>query len=121
MFEVIVSDRFSAAHQLGLKDGSLEPLHGHNWNVKVTYTGETLDETGVLIDFVAVRTHLAEVMTTLHERHLNQMEYFRERGPSAENVAIYIAERMGELAGESGRLQSVEVEEESGCFARYLP
>lgn len=121
MFEVVVSDRFAAAHQLQLKDGTLEPLHGHNWNVKVTYTGDRLDETGVLIDFVAVRTQLSEVIATLHERHLNEMTYFRERGPSAEYVAIYIAEHMTADGGDGARLAAVEVEEETGCFARYVP
>ena len=42
---------FSAAHQLRLYDGSLEPLHGHNWQVKVTVVAAKLDSIGVVMDF----------------------------------------------------------------------
>src|SRR4051812_27370017 len=35
-FEITTTRTFSAAHQLRLPDGSIEPLHGHNWRVKVT-------------------------------------------------------------------------------------
>jgi 6-pyruvoyltetrahydropterin/6-carboxytetrahydropterin synthase len=35
-FDITATRTFSAAHQLRLYDGSLEPLHGHNWVVRVT-------------------------------------------------------------------------------------
>ena len=35
-FEITTTRTFAAAHQLRLYDGSLEPLHGHNWRVQVT-------------------------------------------------------------------------------------
>src|SRR5688572_2195891 len=37
-FEITTTRHFSAGHQLVLYDGSLEPLHGHNWVVKVSVT-----------------------------------------------------------------------------------
>lgn len=117
-YEITVSGWFSAAHQLRLPDGSLEPLHGHNWNIRVTYAGAELDEMGVLVDFIAVRRRLNEVLATLHDRCLNELAPFQSNNPSAEHVAQYIAERMQEGPGAS-LLRCVEVEEEPGCFARY--
>ena len=35
-FEITTTRHFSASHQLVLYDGTLEPLHGHNWQVRVT-------------------------------------------------------------------------------------
>ena len=121
MFEVTVSGWFAASHQLRLADGALEPLHGHNWRVAVTFAGPSLDEMEVLIDFTQVRARLDELLKTLHDRHLNDLEPFLSKNPSAERVAEFVALRIGsDLAGPV-RLRSVEVEEAPGCTARFLP
>lgn len=120
-YEVRVTTWFAAAHQLRLPGGELEPLHGHNWNVCVTYAGDTLDDMGVLVDFVALRARLEEIRAELHDRQLNELEAFVERNPSAENVARHIAETLGAGDQHAAYLRCVEVEEEPGCFARYYP
>ena len=121
MFEVTVSAWFAASHQLRLADGSLEPLHGHNWNVAVTFAGPSLDEMEVLIDFTRVRGRLDDLLATLHDRHLNDLEPFRSKNPSAERVAEFVARRMGSDLTAPVRLRSVEVEEAPRCTARFLP
>ncbi len=50
-FEITTTRHFSASHQLRLYDGSIEPLHGHNWRVKITIASEKLDSIGVVMDF----------------------------------------------------------------------
>lgn len=100
MFEVSVSGWFAAAHQLRLPDGSLEPLHGHNWHVTVTFAGPRLDECGLLLDFVALRRRLEAVLGQLHDRNLNELAAFAGRNPSAEQVAVWIAGQFG--AGQLG-------------------
>lgn len=121
MYQVTVSGWFAAAHQLRMPDGSLEPLHGHNWKAAVTFEGPSLDEMEVLVDFTRVRRRLEALLATLHDRNLNDLEPFRSKNPSAERVAEFLAERMGVDLGEGVRLISVEVEEAPGCAARFLP
>lgn len=121
MYEVTVSDWFSAAHQLVLPDGSLEPLHGHNWHVSITFVGPQLDGMGVLLDFVALKARVREVLGELHDRHLNDLAAFGTRPPSAEGVAAHLAEQLGDFGGQAARLREVAVEESPGCVARYLP
>jgi 6-pyruvoyltetrahydropterin/6-carboxytetrahydropterin synthase len=120
-YEVSVRSWFAAAHQLRLADGTLEPLHGHNWNVTVTYAGPSLAPAGWLIDFTLVQARLNELLRTLHERTLNDLPAFRERSPTAEAVAVFIAQRMSCDLPVGVRLKCVEVEEALGCYARYLP
>jgi 6-pyruvoyltetrahydropterin/6-carboxytetrahydropterin synthase len=119
MFEITVSGWFAAAHRLRLLDGTLEPLHGHNWNVRVTFAGPTLDHMGVLLDFTRAKPQLDAVLAEMHDRNLNDLAAFRERNPSAENVAVLIAERLTDTARATPAC--VEVEETPGCFARYRP
>lgn len=121
MYEVTVKDWFSAAHQLRLPDGSLEPLHGHNWHVAATFAGPNLDGMGVLLDFVALKARVRELLATLHDRHLNDLPPFADLPPSAEGVARHIANSLAGFAGKAARLTEVAVEESPGCIARYLP
>ncbi len=118
-YEVIIEDWFAAAHQLRLPGGALEPLHGHNWRVRLCYRGTTLDEMGVLVDFTELKPALRGLLQNMHDRHLNELMQFQERSPSAENVATVIAEHFGRLR--FGSPAWVEVEEAPGCTARYYP
>ncbi len=121
MFEICVTDHFVATHQLRRPDGTSEELHEHNWQVRVTYAGPHLDETGVLVDFGAVRGRLRQVLTAFDEQNLNHLPLFARLNPTAENVALHVATDLpAELPG-AARLVCVEVEEEPGCVARYRP
>jgi 6-pyruvoyltetrahydropterin/6-carboxytetrahydropterin synthase len=119
MFEISVGREFSASHQLRLLDGSLEPLHGHNWKVKVTVGAGKLDEMGVIMDFHELERMMDGIVDPMHNRHLNEVEAFRTVNPSAENVALHIADAL-RLPVEV-RLISVEVWETEGCSAVYRP
>jgi 6-pyruvoyltetrahydropterin/6-carboxytetrahydropterin synthase len=121
MFEISVTGRFTAAHQLRLADQGLEPLHEHNWRVMVTTAGHELDDTGVLLDFSHIQSRLTRLLGKWQHGHLNRLPEFASRAPSAEHVAIYIAEQMGRDLPEGVRLRCVEVEEAPGCVARYFP
>jgi 6-pyruvoyltetrahydropterin/6-carboxytetrahydropterin synthase len=121
MYEVIITGVFAAAHQLRLPSGALEPLHGHNWQVRAIFAGPELDQMGVLVDFTVIRPRVLEVLARLNDTYLNELSAFAECNPSAEHVARHIAEEIGEFGRPAARLISVEVEEEPGCFARYAP
>lgn len=121
MFEVSVSGWFAAAHQLRFPDGTLEPLHGHNWTVRVTCAGDALDGMGVLVDFTKLKPAVDRVLGEMHDRFLNELPAFAARPPSAENVAVHIFEALAALIPAGARVARVEVEEAPGCTACYRP
>ncbi len=121
MYEISVTTRFPAAHQLRLADGTLEPLHEHDWRVTVTLASRRLDSMGVVADFGLIRARLAQAIADLRGRNLGPLDAFAGENPSAENVAGLIAGRMAPDLPEGVSLACVEVEEEPGCVARYVP
>ena len=121
MFEVSVTGEFRARHQLRYRDGSTEAPHEHCWRVEVTYGGPQLGETGVLVDFGVIRSRLSDFVRTLEHQDLNDLPLFAARNPSAENVALAIAEHLPRGMPGGVHLKSVAVEEERGCVARYIP
>jgi 6-pyruvoyltetrahydropterin/6-carboxytetrahydropterin synthase len=116
-FQITITRDFSASHQLSLYDGTLEPLHGHNWHVVVRVSAEKLDAMGVVMDFHELQRLVDEIVSPMHNRHLNELEPFKQRNPSAENVALHIAQTL-RLPGHV-KLQRVEAWETPDCQAAW--
>lgn len=58
---------FSAAHFITFNDNICERLHGHNYRVKVDVPGP-LDENQYVVDFIALRDRLRDVINELDHR-----------------------------------------------------
>src|SRR5829696_3347578 len=108
-FLITTTRTFAAAHQLRLYDGSLEPLHGHNWKVTVTVTSDHLDPIGVVMHFHDLDRLLEAILLPMHNRHLNELPAFApdQLNPSTEYVALHVGRALKLPTGV--RLASVEV------------
>jgi len=118
-FEISTTRTFAAAHQLRLYDGSLEPLHGHNWRVRVTVSAGKLDAIGVVMDFHELERLVDAVLSGLHNAHLNETSVFAAVNPTAENVAAHVARSLRLPGGV--RLACVEVWETDENRAVFRP
>ncbi len=120
MYECRVQAGFSAAHQLRLADGALEPVHGHDWKVEVVFRGALLDRTGVLVDFIAAEKALHQVVAVLDHTSLNECPGRLGLNPTAEHVARWIFDKLRERMGAEAPPAAVYVTEAPGCVAAYL-
>jgi 6-pyruvoyltetrahydropterin/6-carboxytetrahydropterin synthase len=119
-----IRTEFAAAHAIVMR-GEREALHGHNWRVTATIEGERLDEDGLLVDFHLVESSLRDICGRLHNGNLNEIEPFDRVNPTAEHVAMHIAERLAAVVRErcpgGVRVRRVGVTEAPGCEAVYEP
>ncbi len=118
MFELSVDREFCAAHAIMLI-GRREPVHGHNWRVRVTLNGPVLNADGILCDFHMLEKRVDEILRPFHNNDLNEIPPFDELNPTTEHIAKYIAEQtvMNLPATISG--VRVTVTEAPGCRAGY--
>src|SRR2546421_12747439 len=93
-FQITTTRHFSASHQLRLYDGSIEPLHGHNWTVKVGVSAPKLDEIGVVMDFHELERLVDNIIGAMHNHHLNDVALLKGMNPSAENVALIVGKNL---------------------------
>lgn len=122
MFEVCVQQSFAAGHSLRNYHGKCENVHGHNYKVEVLLRGESLDSTGLLVDFVEVKRLMNQVIDYLDHRYINDLKPFDEINPSAENIAWFFHSRMSEgLTTPGVTLAEVKVWETDITFAVYRP
>jgi 6-pyruvoyltetrahydropterin/6-carboxytetrahydropterin synthase len=119
LFTVGIETQFKAWHSIPLPDGTKEPEHEHFWAVEVEVCGETPDKGGVVINFAQLKSRLTNVLSTLNETVLNESDYFKDKCPSAENVAVYIFDRLEPTLPKNVQLKGIKVSEQGGCWAIY--
>jgi 6-pyruvoyltetrahydropterin/6-carboxytetrahydropterin synthase len=123
MFEISVDESFAAGHSLRNYRGKCEKVHGHNYKVRVTLEGETLNAAGLLVDFTELKRVLHAVIERLDHEFLNDIPPFDQLNPSAENMAKYFHDEISRgLAAEAGvRVASVRIWETDTSIATYRP
>ena len=121
MFELKVTTRFAAAHQLTMVGEKCENLHGHNWHIEVYVKGEKLDAGGVLMDFGIVKKEVRDIMESLDHKFLNELEIFKDNPPSSEHIAMYIAKELDRRIEVDGvKLSKVSAWESDNACATYI-
>ncbi len=123
MFEVSVEQTFAAGHALRNYKGKCENVHGHNYRVRITMQGDQLDSTGLLVDFLDVKSLIGGVVDYLDHQFINDLPPFDELNPSAENIAKYFYDRVsGGLKSEVPvRVSEVTIWETDTSSAVYRP
>jgi 6-pyruvoyltetrahydropterin/6-carboxytetrahydropterin synthase len=121
MYELKIVTHFAAAHQLAMVGEKCENMHGHNWKIEVFVTGEKLDEAGVLMDFGIIKKHVAEVMSLLDHKYLNELEFFKNDPPSSENIAGVVARELQKrIDSPAARVRRVAAWESEDACATYI-
>ena len=90
MFKLVVKKEFSSAHILHGHPGDCKRMHGHNWIVEAKVEGDNINSIGMVIDFKDIKKNLANIISKLDHRFLNEIEPFTEDNPTAENISKYI-------------------------------
>ncbi|MEN9567972.1 MAG: hypothetical protein RLZZ69_3168 [Cyanobacteriota bacterium] len=121
-----VKTHFSAAHRLAIPSLSFEENqeiygkcarpngHGHNYHLEVTVAGEIDARTGMLVDLGALQNAIDEyVVEPFDHTFLNKdIAYFAEVVPTAENIAVRIADLLRspikEIGAELDKIKLIE-------------
>ena len=122
-FTVRCRATFEAAHHLVDYVGGPEPVHGHSWTIEVALAKEKLGAYDLSVDFVPTESFVKALAGRLHNRDLNTVPPFDKKNPSAENVALWVAEEIREAAvlKNGVRLEEVTVWEGTRNSVTFRP
>ncbi|MEM8780316.1 MAG: 6-carboxytetrahydropterin synthase [Cyanobacteria bacterium P01_G01_bin.49] len=119
-----IQTHFSAAHRLALPHLSLEKNteiygkcarphgHGHNYHLEISVTGDIDPRTGMLVDLAALQTVVDDyVVEPFDHTFLNKdISHFAQVVPTAENIALYIAQLLQQpIANLGAELEKVKL------------
>lgn len=119
MFTIIVETHFWASHRLALPDGVKEPGHYHNWSVSAEVESEKLNDIAVVMNFEQLKEMLDNIVSTFHNKSIDENGFFQQNNPSAENVAKYVYDKLKPKLPEGLKLRSISVVEQPGCTAKF--
>lgn len=123
---------FNAAHKLynpiWSKDKNLdvfgrcsyENYHGHNYELIVKFEGEIDQDTGMVMDLSDLKKIIVrEVEDVLDHKNLNlDIDYFKDKIPSTENLAVFIWNKLSDSIELEGKL-SIVLYETPRNFVEY--
>ncbi|MBK46833.1 MAG: 6-carboxytetrahydropterin synthase QueD [Gammaproteobacteria bacterium] len=111
---------FSSAHILNGHKGQCKQMHGHNWKVEVEVCGNKLDNIGMVMDFKEIKKSTNNIVGELDHEFLNDLEPFKEKNPTAENIAKYIFGRLNEvLSPRDVKVKSIKLWETERSAVKY--
>ena len=123
MYEVTVEREFSSGHYLRNYKGKCENPHGHNYKVRITLRGETLDKAGLLLDFRELKQVMRPLIDRIDHQMLNDLEPFTTLNPSAENLAKFFYDetnvQLAEMTGGRVRVKDCTIYETDTTTATY--
>ena len=121
-----IKTHFSAAHRLAKPELSLEENteiygkcarvngHGHNYHLEVSVVGQIDARTGMLVDLGDLQNLINKlIVEPMDHTFLNKdILYFADVVPTAENIALYIAQTLSspikELGAELDKVKLIE-------------
>ena len=114
--------KFCAAHQYGHSNWSSKKnnevfgkdarLHGHNYELEVTVTGEIDEETGFLVDLDELKKIVNKKVVNVidHSTIEKEIPWFRDKQPSTEHMVIWMWEQIEPELGDT-KLHRIRVRE----------
>jgi 6-pyruvoyltetrahydropterin/6-carboxytetrahydropterin synthase len=99
---------------------SYENYHGHNYELIVKFEGEIDQDTGMVMDLSDLKKIIVrEVEDVLDHKNLNlDIDYFKDKIPSTENLAVFIWNKLNDSIELEGKL-SIELYETPRNFVEY--
>lgn len=123
--------KFSAAHRYHNPRWSPEEnlaafgddhrIHGHNYELEVSLTGEVDPDTGFLADLGVVKSLVQQrVIDVLdHVQIEADIPWFADRQPTSENLVIFIWDQVASHFPDGVRLVRVRLYETPSIFTEY--
>ena len=97
-------------------------LHGHNNLLYITIAGPVNPESGFIVNLkdlnALVHENVLEVMD--HSQIEKDIEWFKDRQPSTENMVMFIWDQIAHHIPNPARLQSIKLQETPSIFTEYF-
>jgi 6-pyruvoyltetrahydropterin/6-carboxytetrahydropterin synthase len=126
MYKVGIKNTFRARHFLVGDFGEETLPHEHEYVVEWTCATHVLDEHGFSVNIAVMEEELHKLIDTIEGKLLNDLEFFKDRQVSVENMAQYIHTSLVEnlsrtdFALESVVEYQVKIWESETAWAAYI-
>ena len=88
-------------------------LHGHNYDLDITISGEINEDSGFIVNLHTLNKIVQELVLSEidHSQIEKDIDYFKNRQPSTENMVVYIWEKLVNSIPSPAKLYSIKLQE----------
>ena len=97
-------------------------VHGHNYILDITITGEINPESGFIVDIQDIKSIVFENVIDIldHSQIEKDIEWFKGKQPSTENLVLFIWEQISSKIKKPAKLYKIKLRETPTIFTEYF-
>ena len=97
-------------------------LHGHNYNLDITISGEINTDSGFIVNLQKLNNIVQENVISImdHSQIEKDIDWFENRQPSTENMVVFIWERLVGKIPSAAKLHSIKLQETPTISTTYF-
>jgi len=97
-------------------------VHGHNYLLDVTITGEINPESGFIVDIQDIKSIVFENVINIldHSQIEKDIGWFKGKQPSTENLVLFIWEQISSKIEKPAKLYKIKLRETPTIFTEYF-
>ena len=97
-------------------------LHGHNYNLDITISGEINTDSGFIVNLQKLNNIVQENVISImdHSQIEKDIDWFENRQPSTENMVVFIWERLVDKIPSPAKLHSIKLQETPTISTTYF-
>ena len=119
MYSIKVKDHFDSAHLIRGHEGKCRNLHGHRWEVEVSFSCSLLNKMGMAEDFSVLKKILKKNLQHYDHKNLIEVEPYNTINPTAENIAFELFHAIKKETPSPLCIEYVSVWESPECCVSY--
>ena len=96
-------------------------IHGHNYELDITISGKPSKESGFIINISELKKNVGEHVINIldHSQIQEDIEWFKSRQPSTENLVIFIWNQLNPHIGNKMKLYKIKLRETPTIYTEY--
>ena len=97
-------------------------LHGHNYNLDITISGEINTDSGFIVNLQKLNNIVQENVISImdHSQIEKDIDWFENLQPSTENMVVFIWERLAGKIPSPAKLHSIKLQETPTISTTYF-
>ena len=97
-------------------------LHGHNYNLDITISGEINTDSGFVVNLQKLNNIVQKNVISImdHSQIEKDIDWFENRQPSTENMVLFIWERLVGKIPSPAKLHSIKLQETPTISTTYF-
>ena len=97
-------------------------LHGHNYNLDITISGEINTDSGFIVNLQKLNNIVQENVISImdHSQIEKDIDWFENRQPSTENMVAFIWKRLAGKIPSPAKLHSIKLQETPTISTTYF-